>query len=1135
MAANPLFDGPLAGGDMFASPLKGGGQRSVLQRLPPEVERSTLRDLAAQTGQFIENLGLALDTPGAIARGVMAGDPLSGFSWDNDTRVSGAELLEKAGLQIENPYIKAAAGFGTEVVTDPLFWLSAGARSLSGAGAAAEAAGLLKTAPVAFMAKHGVDAAEATARGKYITGLFDTNDIARTAGNYKAVSPIGQRLAQSKVTLEDVVQHAPDPTEALRKVLDRVGSQEAYDAIKGDTLGGLFGINMGPINIAFSPPGTETALDAFDKLGAMARFSYPGRLGTAISSKAVEGATDVGGQITALRANLLQEEAQRLGRAEATQHSLMLSKIGLDENSRALLGADSLFSTQGNDMLTRLAENKGTANDLHILGNTPGLQEWLDNWNRIRNQQFAERRAMGLKGSKYSDRFNTEYSPRYGDEFDFEDMAQGKGRALYTAAETEGYGRKKHLMTPGGTDDLRQISLLPEVIARSQPGSQVTDEQVGEAILKWFRANHPAEPIELDQTTAIARSLSRRRADLPDGTPVFAAHPANTHERRIVSHAVAMGRSNFVLETLAEAAQQAGRTQQVGRWRNLAQSFDEIGSKTGFASSKGAAAKSAINALRAKMSVAMGVDPKSIDLSQFSVPERVVRRLEKMADFYSTSQAQQELTGFLDGWTKLFKGFVLATPRRFMRDAYSNATSIWLETGSASKTLDGMAAANQIANGNYAAAMPALKRIPKYANLPSDEAIRDAFIMDVGTNGVLSGLQSSELLSHSRTGSIGQLVPGSTPVSVMRGLGELIPDGSRSFSQMAGDFAQPFVDFATGNVQRYDQRNPILKASGTINDAVDSMGRMGGFIALMQQGVSAGEAADRIKKSLIDYQSLTLTERKWLRSIFPWYSYQSRSGAYAAQAMFNRPGGLYGQMIRASNTLQQGDGEEYIPANLRKAFAVRLPDELSQAVGLYQPGVKTYVKDIDLPAVDTLNLIDPRSVTGTLKNIASQTSPPIQALVSLATGRDLFTDKLLTESVSPQDRIYKALSGDPQGLSPVVKTLVGLAPGLQTPISIGGALADDRIEDFDRRMAKALLNFASGLKIADVDERYLIEDLQQKIGENLRGKTRTMAKQFVPEEMLPTLTPREQELYLLSQWLQKKSQELREQREAQAP
>lgn len=1113
-------------------------QDGLAAYMSPQDQQSALQSLMSQAGSFVENLGLALDTPAAIGRGVLAGDPLSGFSWDSERRVSGIELNKFYGLDVEDPYLRAGAGFATEIITDPLFWLTGGSRALKAAGAAADATGLLKSAPQAYMAKYGIGAAEATGRGKLISGMFDANQVARTPGNYKAVSPVGQRVAQSRLTLEDLLQYAADRPAAEQALVNRLGSTQALDALRQQKLGGLLGINVGKhINYAISPPGTDFALDALDKLGAAVRFSYPGRLGTSISSKAVDGAVDFGEQVTSLRSNIIQEQALRAGREEATRHGLLLSKIALSPNSQSLLGADSLFSVPGNSMLTRLAEGKGNPNDLRVLADTPGLNDWLDNWNRIRTQQFADRKTFGLTGNKYSDKYGTEYTPRYGDEMDFESMGQGKGNALFNAGQTEAFGRRRSLMTPGGTDDLREISLLPEVIARSQPGATINEEATGNAILAWFRRTHPAEPIGIDQAKAIGRSLSRRRVDLPDGTPVFAAHPANSQQRRILSQAVSLGRASFVLEALSEASEAGVSAVRPGRWRNLQQSFDEIAGKTGFSTAGGNAAKSAANALKAKMAIQLNVDPRTIDLANFAVPERVVRRLEKIGDFYSTSQAQQELTGYLDGWTKLFKGFVLATPRRFVRDAYSNAVSIWLETGSGSRTLNGMTAANHITAGNFARAMPELRKIPEFAQL-SDDAIREAFSVEVGTHNVLGGLQSSELLSTSRTGSVGQLVPGATPTSISAGIRQLIPDGSRSPVQMAQDFAEPFVDFAMNRKMRYQQSNPLLRASTEINDSIDSMGRMGGFIALRQQGISAPEAADRIRKALVDYQSLTLTERKWLRSIFPWYSYTSRIGAYALESMYNRPGGLYGQMIRGSNTLQQGDGDEYIPEQIRKQFAIRIPDAVAEFTGLAQPGVRTYIKDLDLPGIDVLNTINPGktisdTVTGTLKNLGAQTSPPIQALTSMVTGRDLFSDRLLTESVTPQDRIYKALSGDPQGLSPLTKTLVGLVPGLQTPIGIGGALADDRIENPYRRAAKSALNYASGFKIQDIDEKFLLEDQQNQIADELRAKTRTMAKQFVPDELKPTLTPKELQLDQLSRWLERQSRILRDRKKQQ--
>lgn len=1138
----------------FGEQPSAGGPGAMPAGLSKEQQEFWLRRLARQSGQFIENLGLALDTPGAIARGVLAGDPASGFNFDSDARVSGAELLDAYGINIENPYIRTAAGLGTEIVTDPLFWLSGPTRAVTEAGYAAKEAGLLKEAPVAFMQKYGVDAAEDTMRGKYISSLFDNNFVPKTPGNYQAVSPVGQRLAQSKVTLEDVVNAGSDPAEALQKVVTKLGMGDddyglsEYERLKGDTLGGLFGINAGSFNMAFAPPGSETVLDAMDYLGARTRFSPLGRVATGLFDKRTGGAVDTGDQIASLRASALEDLHRRQGQELATAHNLLLTKVQLPDAAQQLLKSDSLYSTQGNDMLVRLAEGKGNATDQQILNMTPGLQEWLDSWHSISNRQFSERKAMGLKGAFYKDKYGTRYLPRYGDEMDFGDMARGTGRMQFSAAEAEAYGRRSWLKTPGGTDDLRQISLLPEIVEYSKKKSTVTDLDAAEAIRRWFETNYPAEPLgQMQQITKqlpngqtqvvdtihpqvikIARTMRRRAEDLPEGTPIFAAHPANTMARRIVGHEIAKSRVAFLLEALSEAAIEGANTSMPGRFRNLGKSWDEIASKAGFQMGKRQLANNATNALKAAIHKATGKPLANIDLSQYSIAEPVVRRLQKIADFYSEPTAQKAVSDYLDKWTTLFKGFVLATPRRFVRDLYSNAVSGFLETGSVTKQLSGMSAASSIVNGDYDSAMSALRAIPKYAALGDDELIRDAFIKDVGGNGVLSGLQSSELLSTAREGRMGQLIPGSTPTSVAKGLAELLPDGSTTFTQKVQNFGKIY-----GVSDTYDTHNPILRASTTINDTIDSIGRLGTYIALLQQGVDPTEAAARVKRALVDYQSLTMTERKWLRSVFPWWAYNSRIGKYAVDSLLSKPGGAYGQMIRASNTLQQAGDETYIPENLRQKFAVRVPEEWAQALGISQPNTDTYVSDIDLPGIDVLNLIDPNGVQGTINNLATQTAPPIQAAMSMATGRDLFFDRPLDETTTPADRVYKALTGSPEGLSPAVKVGVGLIPGLQVPLNIAGTLADERIEDPRVRVAKAAVNIGSGLKWATVDERYLLQDLQQKIAKELAGKTYTMQKAYIPEELEPTLTERERAIWELSKIKAKRARQIQELRRQQ--
>ena len=1121
----------------------GSSRSSIDNALTPAQQESIATSLMRTGGQFIETLGLILDTPGAIGRGILAGKPLSGFNFNYEDRTSGEELLKSYGFNVRNPYLRTAAGFATEVFTDPLFLLGMGTKAVTKAGAAASKAGLLKDAPLAYANKFGNQAAMATPKGRFLSGLMQANDVVASEATVSTLKPAGQRLAQSKLTLSDLIEHAYGSgklkQEAKQKVVDALGGIKEFDKVKHQKLGGIIGFNVGPFNAATNVPGGDLALQALDELGARARYSWAGRVANSAFNQRVKGAVDFGEQVANLRLTEYEDIARLAGREKAIAHNQLLQKITLSPQSKKLLGADSLFTPQGNDMLTRLAENHGNATDLQILADTPQLSQWVDSWDMIQKQLFREREQLGLQGTYYKDKYGTRYSPRYGDEFDFGDAERGTGRMLFGSNVEGQSGRKSVLITPGGTDTLRKLSLLPSVRELAKPRSTVTEAQVALDIKKWFTINHPLEPIGDKQAKGIAHILRRRSTQLPDDVPVFQAHPANAQARKIIDNEIANARSEALLESIAEAAVPEAASQlQPGVWRNLQETYDQTAGSVGFdlKSTRGA------DRLRQKIAAATGRNPADVDLMKYSLPERVARRLQRVGETITSTTSQQELSGFLDGWTTLFKGFVLARPARFTRDAYSNAVSIYLETGNAKATLFGMDTARKILAGKYKdnamlglTDVPSqLRKIPKYGNdqlLDTDQKILDAFLSDAGRLGVLSGLQSSELLSGARRGTMSQLIPGSTPVQISRFIPELTPDASTFTAAGAKRFFQVYG--VGGRTQ--DTLNPILRASQEVGDAVDSIGRLGGFIALLQQGFSAEEAAARIASALVDYSSLTLTERKFLRRIFPWYSYNSRIGKYVAQSLYDRPGGLYGQMLRFSNTAQQRstEGEAYIPENMRSQFAVRMPEEFTRALGLYDENNTTYLKDIDLPGIDVLNLLSPDDLQETFANIVRQSAPPIQAIGSLATNRDLFYDRPLNETTTAYDRVYRYLTGSSENLSAIPKVAAQLVPGTQIPASIFGALVDERIPSMRKRLTKAIANQTLGVKFADSNEQTELYERQRKAEEALKGKTYQYSRSYVPEEIIPTLTPYEKDVYAYSKILDKEQKRLQEKRKQQ--
>ena len=1092
--------------------------------LTPERRNELLSTIGQGVYSGVEHLGLALGTPSALLRGALVGDPLSGLNWSFDKRVSGEELLDYYNLKPQDKSAAFWSGLATEIFLDPMLFAGMGTSAVTKAGDAARAASVLKLAPQAFIKKYGLQAAEDTMRGGFVKKLLTKEGIPTTAANYKVLPPVGQRVAQAGVTLEDVIAEADDTALALKEAVTRLGGQQAFNAVKKQPLGGLVGFNFGKTNLAVSPAGTNEILGLLDYAGARSRFSLLGRFGAATGSRATKGLIDTGDQLSAMRASQLEDDFTRLGREKAVTHNMLLSKVKLSPNSQGMLGANSLFSEQGNGLLTRLAEGKGTPKDLQILADTPDLKQWLSSWDKIRTEQGLARRNLGLAGKAYGDKFGTLYTPRYGDEFDFGSMARtGKGERLFSAREAETRGRKLYLQTPGGTDDLRELSLLPDIgkLVRGE----LSHQDAGKTIQGWFASKYPLENIGQAQSDKIARVLGRLKKDLPAGTPAFAAHPANAQARRILGHEIARSRANFVLEALAESAVKIDpQNPLTGQFRNLASSFDEVGRATGFDFADGdptSVLKIFMEKIGGKGAAA------SIDLSSYVVPERVVRRLERLTDVTKSSEVQQKVLDGLDMVNVLFKNFALNTrPARFVRDLYSNYVSLFLETGDLMKVGGGMMAARHVMAGNYAKAIPALRAIPAYAGIADDKVLVETFLKEAGTEGVLSGLRSTDILSSSRVGEMGQLIPGSTPVSVSRGLKELVPDLNYSAVQRAKDFVT--IDRVTST---YGTRNPILRAGNAIGDAVDSIGRLGGFIAMRQQGIGSREAARRVAASLINYGSMTTVERNWLGKIFPWYAYNSRIGAYMTQSMFNRPGGLQSQMFRVNNAINQPKEGEYVPSKVRDRFAVDPPEFLKAAAPFLfndQDGTVTKITDLDLPSVDFFNLINPTSPQKTAQNFAGQLNPLLKAGIEYISDRDLYQGRPLGETTRPIDRVAQAMGlAGPEGVSKELKILGDVTPLASQLLQIGGQLTDPRSPNFNRRAARAFINWVSGIKLTDVDKEFILRDMQEKIHQRQGNKSRSFDVRYTPKASLERMDYEELEDVALDKEITKLRDELR--------
>lgn len=1121
--------------DLLTAPVRA---RRSAQYLSPEERDDELRNLTSNTGSMLETVFKTLDTPGAIARGVLAGDPSSGFSWDTDRRTSGTDLLDAYGLlpQKDGTYVNAALrtglGLTTEILTDPLSWVTFPMASLSKAGKAARAANVLDLAPVAAQRRMGNSAAASTLAGRYTDRAYEQllpMGLARTDANYAVRPLVGPRLARATTTLDEVVRAADDPADALSKITAYLNkSNTPYDAVRDQKLGGAFGIGLLDPVATFTPPGSLAALDTLDAVGQAIGWSAPARYASSFFDQRVAGQTGAADQMAALRHFKAVDAAKQAGRREAAKHADILAMIPMSDNAKALLGADSLMSPQGNEFLTRLFENKPTGADLAIKAEMPGIDDALASWHRLRNSNVRLAKDLGISLDEFKDkRFGTEYSPRSGSEFDFGEFGSGgSGRTVFSAHTAEAITRNPALSTPGGTADLREISMLPMIREHAQKGTQspYTNAQIGQEIVSFLDRKHGRGLVDQTQGEAIAGVMQRINKDLPSDIPAFAEHPINAQSRVIVSQEVARANAKYIYDSLIESAvlQPAGQVVG-GRFKSVASAIDELAGRMGLRKDGPALDAAVKQQLTDRAAAKFGVAAGNLDLHQLSIPEQVYDRLARIGDFYTVPRAQQEVSNLLDAATTLFKSFVLAWPSRHVRDIYSNTFSIWLETGNVRDTYSGLKVAKQILGGDMEGALDDIARLPQYQGIADRQELRRRFTEDAAASGVLTTLASSDLLSSRISGDIDQLVPGFTPMSRGRAFGEFLPDGSRNPLQMAYDFTQ-----IRGVTNRYETRNPLLNWSQKLNDANDSIARLGSYVALLRQGLSPETAAKRTAASLVDYSSLTPFERAYARRVFPWWSYSSRIGAYVTQSLMEKPGGLYGQSIRAMNTLQQSDDNAYVPTWMRQQFSVPLDSGFLAMIGLEPPpGYQVRARDLDFPGVDAVfGTIVPGSASETMRNVLSQTSPFIKAPAELAFNQDLFTGRPLREADTPADRVYKSLSGDPGGLSPLAKVVANNIPGTQRLMSLAGGLMDPRIPDWRQRGIKQVINNTTGVKVTTLDPKAMAADAQRLIAADLesKGLSRERPITWYPDELLATASPQDQRKVLLAKQLASEEQ-----------
>jgi hypothetical protein len=192
-----------------------------------------------------------------------------------------------------------------------------------------------------------------------------------------------------------------------------------------------------------------------------------------------------------------------------------------------------------------------------------------------------------------------------------------------------------------------------------------------------------------------------------------------------------------------------------------------------------------------------------------------------------------------DNFTKRFKALALLWPSRYSRDAYSGSFSAATKGGySPSDWWTG----TQINRGEYSDLLRKIKDLPRYKDLPTDEAKLRQFLVEQGAEGLGTSTANDELLSGAGNASLRGMYPGATAPDTE----SLVDRGRRATWR---EWLNPFsISTASGNT------NPILEAGDRAAQFTDSGNRYGSYLTFIRKGNSPTEAARLANLTQVDYR-----------------------------------------------------------------------------------------------------------------------------------------------------------------------------------------------------------------------------------------------------------------------------------------
>lgn len=1064
----PIFDNPF---DYFFNnnlPSQEEAQRELAKPFTPEEEDSAFQRALGAGRSGLSWIAGSLDKAlgGRAIRGALGGQPRELLSiipfsdtmglTDEQERVSGEDLARKYGLLrgygVQGRFeMRDLVGPAIEAALDPGTYLTFGAGALTKAGGTAKKLGIVPK----------------SAAGR-IAGFASADDIAKAMG--KPLAEATQEAARVGINLDDLV---------------------------GKPLGSLAALRV-PGHEPFANLGTGPTAEAIaSKMGGLyqkALYSGPGRTLAAMFDPKVHGAT-----------HPIVQRNWRL-EADAARARDVARRRGIFDSAEPLLADPSLHAESTASGSLRGAM-EGTLPGPHL----PAIQESVDRLRTLDDAALQRAQAAGLKMEPLSSVFDTKHAARSPTPVEAPGtIRRGLPKEPHSHQLHTGLGpairREEILDVPGGTSTIEAMVRDPRIGTKERTLDALAAEDV---VRKEYLQANPARLAELEAleeaTAGGGRSLTAEEAkellqeshkDRIAGS--LAAYLGGLDESRLNTGLFgndvigdtlraqegidrSISRANVASRTLADAAIVSDTplpgTMSVGKiLPELGLHHDRAGANI-------------LNLLSQR-----GI--QADDIAHVRVPADVADAVRALIPKLSAPEYLRGPLGLFDDITNLTRTHMTAEwPGKHVRDAMSS-TAQNLQAGAPGAITFGGPTMRKLRAGNVIEGLA--DSIPAFAGLTDDEATR---------------LLSKELYSqgsfrrgYGGMGREGALAP-TDPIIKQFALTVpgIVPE--KTLAQIAYDYIPKTKAQANPlNVAGWGGRTTStfapVAAGREFGDLIDDVTRGGMFADLRRQGFTPDAAGKLVEQTHFDYlHSLTDFERRVMRRLIPFYSWQKNVIPQQLGYLLREPGGLSGQAIRVSDAFRQAKG--FQPPYLGGGLAIPVGDE--------EDGTQRYLTKMDLPWESPFELLStgPKGGEKSLMKVLGQLNPLIKGPLEFATGRQFYSGRNL-------DDLYSRTG------IPLADQVIMNSPGARL-LTTASSLADPR-----KDWIANLLNLGTGLRLSDVD----MERQRQSVGldlmrEKLRSNpnVRNFEEISVSRENLPKLSPEELELYRLYKTLQQRQRQ----------